>query len=136
MHICTQQTPFYFAFLLIFPSFISLCCLISLLLPSLQPGMSSIALGIILTTHLASLPSHLPYCRPTISLFCPFFALFGIPSFSPLPLLSLKPSGKSIPSDLFPLADWTIFTPFFRFYTSEFRFFCAISSSSSAAYSL
>ena len=98
-----------FCFLLIFPSFISLFGLIYPPWLSLESSMSSIALSFIPITHLASLPPILLYFRPTILLFCPFFALFpplGIPSFSPLPLLSLKPSGKSsIPSDLFPLVN-------------------------------
>ena len=103
-----------FRFFAYFLSFISLFGIIFLLLAPLLSGMCCISLGIILITHLASLPSILLGLQ--FHFFALFLPFFGVPSFSPLPLLSLKPSGKySIPSDLFPLADWTIFASFFRF---------------------
>ena len=122
-----------FCFFAHFPSFILLFGIISLLLAPLLSGMCCIALGIILITHLASLPSILLYFRPTISLFCPFLPFFGVPSFSPLPLLSLKPSGKySIPLDLFPLADFDHLCLIFQVLYIRISLFCTISSSFSA----
>ena len=125
------QTCFLSLILPLFPFFGSflhyLFCFLALflLLSSLESGMYSIALRIIFITNCGI---YFALFRLTISFFYPFLPLFMSP-FSPLPLLSLQPSGKSSsPSNLFPVTHlahfclyFTFFVPFWLFYLP---FFC------------